>query len=231
MPADKPGSNAPVTDNDKGESMNVRDGEYLKPTPLIDCEHPSIKQKAADLTKGQEDIPETVKRLFYFVRDSIKYNPYAEKDTPESYITSRVLSQGEGYCVQKAALLCSLARAVGIPSRLGFADIRNHIVPEKLANLMKTDIFTFHGYTEFFITGKWVKATPAFDIVMCEKNNIIPVEFDGRNDAVFHRLNKDGKLHIEYLNDLGRYSDIPVKEILESFTESYGRRIFEPPER
>ena len=202
--------------------MNVRDGEYLRPTPFIDCDHPSIGIKAGDLTAQTDTIPEKVKRLFYFVRDSIKYNPYAEKNSPEFYITSRVLSQGEGYCVQKAALLCSLARAVGIPSRLGFADIRNHLVPEKLANMIKTDIFTFHGYTEFLIEGKWVKATPAFDINMCEKNHIIPVEFDGKNDAVFHKFNRDGKLHIEYLDDLGRYSDIPLKEILESFTRTYG---------
>lgn len=201
--------------------MNVRDGEYLKPTSFIDCDHPSIGKKAGDLTAGTDTVPGKVKCLFYFVRDSIKYNPYAEKNSPESYITSRVLSQGEGYCVQKAALLCSLARAIKIPSRLGFADIRNHIIPEKLANMIKTDIFAFHGYTEFLIEGKWVKATPAFDIKMCEKNRIIPVEFDGKNDAVFHKFNKDGKLHIEYLNDLGRYSDIPLKEILESFTLAY----------
>jgi transglutaminase-like putative cysteine protease len=211
--------------------MNFTDEEYLRPTPLIDCYHPSIREKAGGLTAGTDVIPEKAKRLFYFVRDSIKYNPYAGKNSPESYITSRVLSQGEGYCVQKAGLLCSLARAIGIPSRLGFADIRNHIVPEKLANIIKTDIFTFHGYTEFFIEAKWVKATPAFDINMCEKNHIIPVEFDGKNDAVFHKYNKNGKLHIEYLNDLGRYSDIPLQEILESFTRVYGRTDFEPPER
>jgi transglutaminase-like putative cysteine protease len=204
------------------ERMNVRDGQYLRPTPFIDCDHPSIGKKAGDLTAGTDTTPEKAKRLFYFVRDSIKYNPYAKKNSPEFYITSRVLSQGEGFCIQKAALLCSLARAAGIPSRLGYADIRNHIVPGKMGSMNKTHIFVFHGYTEFFIDGKWVKATPAFDIYMCEKHNIIPVEFDGKNDAVFHKFNKDGNLHIEYINDLGRYSDIPYEDIRKSFTRTYG---------
>jgi transglutaminase-like putative cysteine protease len=211
--------------------MNVRDGDYLSPTPLIDCGHPAVSEKAAALTAGAEGIPEKAKRLFYFVRDKIRYNPYVDKRSSGCYLTSRILAEGEGYCVQKAALLCSLGRAAGIPARLGFADIRNHIVPEKLANLLKTDIFVYHGYTEFFIGGSWVKATPAFDINMCEKNRIIPVEFDGVNDAVFHRFNRDGKLHIEYLNDLGRYGDIPLEEIWESWISTYGSRDITPPER
>jgi transglutaminase-like putative cysteine protease len=211
--------------------MNPYNGEYLKPTFLIDCDSPSIRQKAEELTEGREDTAEKARSLFYFVRDGIKYNPYTDKTTYEFYRASYVLAQREGYCVQKAGLLCSLSRAAGIPSRLGFANIRNHIVPEKLASLLKTDLFAYHGYTELFIDGQWLKATPAFDINMCREHRIIPVEFDGRNDAVFHKYNLEGKLHIEYLEDLGRSDDIPVEKILQSWTEVYGTSDIRPPER
>lgn len=204
--------------------MNLRMREYLKPTLFINCDNPSIQQKTTDLTEEQENIIEKAKSLFYFVRDEIKYNPYAAKSLPEHYRASNILAKREGYCVQKAVLLCALARAAGIPTRLGFAVIRNNIVPERLAKLLGTDIFDYHGYVEFYIEGNWVKATPAFDLRMCKKNRIIPVEFDGKNDAVFHLYNRDGKLHIEYLKDVGRYSDVPLDEIWASSIKTYGEK-------
>lgn len=94
---------------------------------------------------------------------------------------------------------------------------------------MGTDIFVYHGYVEFYIEGKWVKATPAFDLRMCEKSRIIPVEFDGKSDAVFHSYNRDDKLHIEYLMDLGRYSDVPLDRIWEAWIQTYGSKDCEPP--
>ena len=196
-------------------------GEYLKPTFFVDCNNKLIQQKTVYLTKEREDITDKAKSLFYFVRDEIKYNFYTPKSLPEHYRASNILSQREGYCVQKAVLLCALARAAGIRARLGFATIRNNIVPEKLSKVMGTNIFVYHGYVELHIEGKWVKATPTFDIRMCEENRIIPVEFDGKNDAMFHSHNRDGKLHIEYLTDLGRYNDIPLDKIWDAWIQTY----------
>ena len=207
--------------------MNLPMEEYLKPTPALDCEAKSIKEKARDLTKGQENIIGKAKRLFYFVRDKIKYNPYSPFYLPEHYRASSILTKGEGYCVQKAVLLATLARAAGIPARLRFADIRNYVLPKKLAELQGTNLFTYHGYDELYIEGKWVKATPAFDIKMCQENRIIPVEFDGKNDATFHSHNLDGKLHIKYFHDYGHYQDVPLDEILDAWVKVYGAERFE----
>ena len=202
--------------------MNFPMEEYLKPTPAINCEAKPIIEKARDLTKGEENIIDKAKRLFYFVRDKIKYNPYSPFYLPEHYRASNILLRGEGYCVQKAALLAALARATGIPARLRFADIRNYIVPEKQAKSLGTNLYVYHGYDELYIEGNWVKATPAFDIKMCQENRIIPVEFDGKNDAVLHSHNQDGKLHIEYLHDYGHYQDVPLDEILAAWVRAYG---------
>jgi len=206
--------------------VNLRTQEYLKPTFFIECDNPSIQQKTTDLTEEQENIIGKAKSLFYFVRDEIKYNPYASKSLPEHYRASNTLAQREGYCVQKAVLLCALARAARIPARLGFATIRNNIIPERLAKLMGAamGIFVYHGYVELYIEGKWVKATPAFDLRLCENNRIIPVEFDGKNDAVLHLYNLDGELHIEYLKDIGRYSDVPLDEIWDAWIQTYGSK-------
>jgi len=198
--------------------------KYLKPTRFIDCDSPSIQQKSKDLTKEQEDNIEKAKSLFYFVRDEIKYNMYLPKALPENFIASKILSRGKGYCVQKAVLLVALARATGIPAGLGFARIRNNLLPEKVIKWLGTNIFPTHGYAELYLTGKWVKATAAFDLKMCKANRIIPVEFDGKNDAIFYSHNRDGKLHIEYLQEVGRYyDDLPLDKLWNMMAQYFGR--------
>ena len=201
--------------------------EYLKPTPTIDCGTRSIKEKAQELTNRQEKITEKARSLFYFVRDEIKYNPYSPRYLPEHYRASTILDRGEGYCVQKAVLLAALARATGIPARLRFANIRNCLPSEKLIEEMGTNLFVYHGYDELYIEGKWIKATPTFDLKMCQENQIVPVEFDARKNAVFHSHNQEGELHIKYICDHGHYPDLPWDKIQNARAQTYGAEVAE----
>ncbi|MDH4367188.1 MAG: transglutaminase family protein [Dehalococcoidia bacterium] len=196
--------------------------DYLKPTATVDCDNQLIRGKALSLTKEVGDTPGKAKRLFYWVRDEIEYNPLVPLEIFESYRASETLKRGEGFCVEKAALLAALARAVGIAARLHFADIRNHLVSSRLLEVMGTNLFSYHGYTELYIGEKWIKATPAFDLKMCQEHRIIPVEFDGQNHALFHSHDCDGKLHIEYVKDHGQRIDVPVEEILAAWMQHYG---------
>jgi len=193
---------------------------YLKPTFAIDSNSKVVKKKATLLTEKYASQKDKAKELFYFVRDEIKYIPYPPLSI-EGYRASKTLQRREGYCVQKAVVLTSLARAVGIPSRLGFADIRNHLAPKDLVELMGTNLFVYHGYSELWLNNRWVKSTPAFDIGMCNKFDLKPVEFDGLTDAVFHERNRNGELHIEYVKYHGAYADLPFKEIMRAFIDEY----------
>ncbi|MBW1691415.1 MAG: hypothetical protein DRG87_10700 [Deltaproteobacteria bacterium] len=126
---------------------------YLAPTFYIDYDYPSVSRIAGQLARSHPH--DTAKAVFSFVRDEIPYNPYSPFYLPEHYRASETLDRGEGFCVQKAVLLAALARANGIAARLVFADIRNHLMPPKLWNLMKTNFFAFHGYNELHIDGRW----------------------------------------------------------------------------
>lgn len=189
--------------------------EYLKPTSIVNSDNPTIKNKAQEVTKGQKEVIEKARSLFYFVRDNIKYNPYLPRHLPKHFRASNTLARGEGFCIQKAALLIALSRAVGIPARFHFVILRNHLLPEKIAELLVSNVIPDHGFVEFHLDGKWVGATPTFDLEVCQKYWIIPVEFDGKNDAKFHSHTQDGKLHIEYILDRGTYADVPIEEIQE----------------
>lgn len=196
--------------------------DYLKPTATIDCGNQLVREKAWNLTKGAHDTPAKASNLFYWVRDEIEYNPFVRLEAFESYRASDTVTRGEGSCVEKAALLVALARAVGIPARLHFADIRNHLVSSRLLEVMRTNLISYHGYAELHIGGKWIKATPAFDLKTCQENRIIPVEFDGQHHALLHSRNSDGKLHIEYVQDHGHSIDVPVEEMLAAWMRHYG---------
>jgi len=188
----------------------------------MDCDSLLIKDKAKELVRSTDHELDKAREVFYFVRDEIKYNPYLYSSDAEDFIASKILNRGEGYCVQKAVLLSTLARAVGIPSRLGFATIRNHLAPKELVKFLGTNLLV-HGYSELFIEGRWIKATPTFDLKMCQKIDVPVVEFDGRKDAILPKYNNKGETYIEYIKYHGSYSDLPLDRILKIEMETYGK--------
>ena len=196
---------------------------YLRPSEFIDSDAAPIVELARSLVA---DTPaQTAVALFDWVRDEIAYNPLAAVDGREQYRATAVLARGSGYCVQKAVLLAALARASQIPTRLGFADVRNHQVPQRLREIIGTDLFVFHGYVEFFLDGAWVKAAPTFDAKASRKAGVLPVELDGTNDAMLHPVDPEGHPFIEYLRSRGSYVDVPFEELQRTLLSSYSDKI------
>jgi len=198
--------------------------KYLSPTGMIDSDHKKIVQHAMDLVNnlGEDPIEKAIK-LFYAVRDGIWYDPYSPFHLPEHYRASNVLKNGRGYCVPKASLLCALGRACGIPSRVGFADVRNHLSTKQLIEFFGCDLFVYHGFVEFYLDEKWVKATPAFNIELCKKHNVAPLEFNGHEDSLFHEYNQEKKQFMEYVTYHGTYEDVPLETILRAWEKVYGK--------
>lgn len=191
------------------------------PTFYIESDHPEIVRFAREAAGDAVTAVEQAVRLYYAVRDGFRYNPYRLSLEKDPYRASYVLAAGEGFCIQKAILLAAAGRSLGIPCRLGFANVRNHLATKKLLELMQTDLFVFHGYTTFFLHGAWVKATPAFDLGLCEKFGILPLEFDGMADSIFHPLDRSGQRHMEYVHDYGQFDDLPYDLMLSEFRKYY----------
>ncbi len=195
---------------------------YLRPTRFIDCDEPSVAAYASKAVGDERDEIGKALKLYYAVRDDVRYDPYSIDLTPEHFTASACLERGYGFCITKATLLAAAGRAVGLPTRLGFADVRNHLCTERLREQMgDSDIFIYHGYAEFHLEGKWVKATPAFNLSLCEKFRVLPLEFDGRTDSVFHPFDADGRKHMEYVRDRGNSADVPYEDIRRDFLAYY----------
>jgi transglutaminase-like putative cysteine protease len=207
------------------EMTKVSDTEmdiYLKPTFAIDADNKTIAEKAQNLTAGCTTDEEKVVKLFYFVRDSIRYNLYMISVFIEDFRASKVLEWEKGYCVQKAVLLTALGRAAGIPSRMAFAMIRNHRVPEHIIQRLGDNIFPRHGYNQFFLNGRWVSAAATFDRTLCEKNGLPTVEFDGKEDAMLPPADLRGQPFIEYVEKFPPRDDLPFEWIAEKIAQLVG---------
>lgn len=197
------------------------DQDYLQPTRFVDSDNAGVQDFARAAVAGLNGAKPRALALYKAVRDGIVYDPYLDYSNPDVFRASAVLAAGRGFCVGKSALLAASARAVGIPARPGFADVRNHLTSRRLAALTKSDIFIWHSYAELLIDGRWVKCTPAFDSALCERAGLSPLEFDGVNDSLFHPFDPAGRRHMEYLRDRGPFADVPHEAIMADFRLHY----------
>jgi transglutaminase-like putative cysteine protease len=193
----------------------------LVATEFIDADAPEVLAFAAEAVGDSKDPVEQAVRLFYAVRDGIWYSPYTVTDDPADYRASTIAGMDATFCVPKAVLLTAAARSVGIPARVGFADVRNHLNTEKLRAKMGSDLFIWHGYTALHLAGRWHKATPAFNLELCELFGVRPLEFDGTGDALFHEFTSGGERHMEYVRYRGEFDELPFEEMMAEFRAHY----------
>ncbi|SKA15452.1 Transglutaminase-like superfamily protein [Enhydrobacter aerosaccus] len=214
-------------DSLRGEHDSVvRDGvafeAYRRPGDLIDSGHPQIVSYATEIAGAGSDRDKAL-RLYYAVRDGVRYDPYNTPMKREAYRASTTLAAGHGYCVNKAGLMAALCRASGIPARVGYADVRNHMTTKRLAELMGSDVFYYHGYTDVWLEGRWVKATPAFNKELTDRFGLKPLDWDAASDSIYHPFDLSGRRHMEYLAYRGVFADIPFDEIRGAFRHYYPR--------
>lgn len=201
--------------------MNTNLEPYLQPGPCVNSDAAEIITLAKSLADPDKSQVDNAVILYYYVRDTIRYNPYDVGTSREDWQATKTLASGESWCVPKAVLLAALCRAIGIPARLGFADVVNHLSTARLRESMKTDVFYYHGYCSIYLNGRWVKSTPAFNLSLCEKMNLLPLDWNGIDDSLYHEFDQAGNRHMEYVNDRGEFADVPYDDIIAVFKEHY----------
>jgi len=208
--------NTPVqTTNSNDLSSCLAAGRY------VDSDHPAVIAFARRVASTATTPRDIAVKLYCAVRDESLYDPYHFDTSIDGLKASHMIAAGRGFCVRKAALLSAAARVLCMPSRLGYADVRNHLTSKRLQEMMGTDLFVFHGYAELWINGQWLKATPAFNLSLCQKAGIRPLEFDGSADSVLHEFDVSGRRHMEYVQDRGAYPDLPREVMLATWREHY----------
>ena len=195
--------------------------EYLKPTEFLDFDKPEVREFAERNSDKNKTVAENAVLLYYAVRDGFTYNPYTLDLRRMGLRASNLVVRKSGYCIEKAILLAASARAVGVPSRLSFYNVKNHIATERIEKILGTNVLVFHGAAELFLDGRWLKTTPAFNRRLCEKLNVAPLEFDGSQDSIFQQFDETGAVFMDYLHEYGDFADFPYELALSEMRKNY----------
>jgi transglutaminase-like putative cysteine protease len=192
---------------------------YLSPAEYVDSDHPEVRAFAREVVPEGASAKEKARALYVAVRE-IRYG-YVDHADLEVYRASSVLRVRQGYCVGKASLYAALCRSVGIPARVAFADVTNHLATERLREKMGTNLFAWHGFTEVLLDRRWRKASPTFNSTLCAKFGVAPLDFDGENDALLQAYDGEGRTFMRYEVMRGSFHDVPAKFLSAEMARLY----------
>ncbi|MCR9140655.1 MAG: transglutaminase-like domain-containing protein [bacterium] len=212
---------APTGGDDPVTGPGPAPEDCLASTYFLDHADPAIQAFVAEHTEAGADRQSNAVRLYFAVRDGLRYNPYKVSLEHNAYRISRVVALRQSYCIPKAMLFAGVCRAIGVPARLGFGDVKNHLSSERLIDFLGTDLFAYHGYAEVYLNDRWVQATPAFDRVLCRKFGVAPLDFNGEEDSLFQEFAGDGHKFMEYINYHGTSADLPFDWLMQGMTAAY----------
>lgn len=192
---------------------------FLEETHSLNFNHPDFNE----FLKGfnfSENPTDNAKEAYFKIRDLFLYDPYHLDLNKNALIASEIIKKRRAWCVEKALVMVACCRAIGIPSRFGFAIVTNHIGVEKLTNYLQRNEIVFHGFVEVFLENKWIKCTPAFDKRVCRLSGVSTLDWDGKNDSMFQEF-ENGKKFMEYLHFYGEFADIPFELMHEEMKKYY----------
>ncbi len=195
--------------------------DLVAATASLDHEDPIVQQFVDRTLAGRRGTPrENAVLLYYAVRDQLLYDVYDADLSRDGLRASAILSKGRGFCLHKSIVYAAACRAVGIPSRLVYADVRNHLASGKLRELVGGNMF-FHGLTSVWLDGRWMKATPVFNKMLCRLYSMAPLEFDGTADSLYQPYDAQNRQHMEFVTHYGEFDDFPYDLVIQRMHQSH----------
>jgi len=183
-------------------------------TEFLDCDTALVQDYAKRIIGSAQDPVEQARKLYYAMRDRILYDVYDIDLSRAGMRASSILSAGTGFCIHKSIAFTAAARSVGIPCRLAFADVRNHISTPRLREIVGGEVFHWHSYAEIYLNGRWIKATPVFNLKLCQLFGIAPLEFDGTSDAALQLYDKQSDQYLEFICHHGSFEEFPYAQCI-----------------
>ncbi|MEU6235171.1 transglutaminase-like domain-containing protein [Kitasatospora sp. NPDC047058] len=187
----------------------------LAATDFIDHASPEVSAFVAEvLPDGGADDRDRAVKLYYAVRDRINYEIYGADFSREALTASQTLQAKRGMCIHKSLVYLAALRSVGVPGRLVLTDVRNHLASDRIKEYVGGDVFHYHALTSVYLDGRWVRATPVFNKLLCRLYGMKPLDFDGTADSVHHPFDEHGARQMEFLREHGEFDDLPYDLVL-----------------
>lgn len=195
--------------------------DELRVTEFLDHTSPEVADLVSDTVAAGDDERQRAIKLYYAVRDGIFYEVYGADLSRQGLKASSIIRTGSGFCVHKSIVYAAALRRAGIPSRLFYGDVRNHLSSPRLRDLMGGDLFCFHALTLVYLDGTWLKSTPVFNKTLCRLYRIRPLDFDGTTDSMYHPYDVEGRRHMEFLHTHGDFHDLPYDLVVGGIREAH----------
>ncbi|MFD3514431.1 transglutaminase family protein [Streptomyces sp. NPDC058657] len=206
------------------EPAAVERARLTAATGFLDYEHESVQafvdKALAGIDRDAAGPAGLAVALYYAVRDRIHYEVYGADLSEQGLKASSVIAAGMGFCLHKSVLYAACCRAVGIPARLHYSDVRNHLASDRLRTYIGGDVF-FHGLATVYLDGRWIKVTPVFNKLLCRLYGMAPLEFDGRSDSLYHPFDAQGRQSMEFLTDHGDFDDVPYEFVMATMRRKH----------
>jgi transglutaminase-like putative cysteine protease len=184
-------------------------------TEFLDFETDEVRAFVAR-SLGDEALPpeDAAIRLYYAVRDGIRYDINGAHLTRSGLRASAVIARGSGMCIHKSIVFAAAARLIGIPSRLVLTDVRNHLASPRMREMVGGEVFHYHCLAAIRLKDRWLKVTPVFNKILCQLFDIAPLEFDGRSDSLHHPFDRHGRKYMEFIRTHGEFDDLPYQRVI-----------------
>lgn len=195
--------------------------QYLTETYYHNYAHSNIQSFLAKHISESDSTKVQAIKIYEAIRDGWWYDPFKLNFTQTDWQASQMFACKTGHCIDKSNLAVACYRAIGIPARICFAKVKNHIGVEKIIEKIGTDELVPHGFLEIWLNEKWIAITPVFNQELCDKLGVSVLDFDGEGEAVFQSFAEDGGKFMEYLAYYGDFEDLPLGFIVQKFKEHY----------
>lgn len=182
---------------------------FLGATDVIDSDSAVIRSLAHELACDAVDEPGSVKAIFDWVRDEIRYDMGPMLSDRRDWTASVTVRRGYGFCQQKAVLLAALLRARGTPAGIAVELLLDHKIPPHFAAHMGGQEIPLHGYTTVFVDGRWQRIDSTLDRMLCQRNGYRLVEYAAGADQLLPSTDLAGEPHFDHLGELGQWADVP----------------------
>lgn len=208
-------------------NFEINHSDTLCSTEFLDCNSITVQNFTNKIIGDERDPVKKIIKLYVAVRDKLRYEIYNIDMSRKAMKASSIIENGTGFCIHKSIVFAAGARYLGVPSRLVYDDVCNHISTAELRTLLGGDVFHYHAHTEVFLNEQWVKATPVFNLTLCYLFGVAPLDFDGVTDSKLQPFDKNGNKYIEFLHNHGTYNDFPYEKCLDDLRSHHPKLFLE----
>jgi transglutaminase-like putative cysteine protease len=202
--------------------VNTEHAALTEHTAVFDYEHQAVTAFVDEAgCYRATKTASAVERLHDVVRDTIDYDVF---DIPlhDGLRASEVAELQAGFCLHKSILFVAGCRNLGVPAVLCSDVVTNHVADPAMLDLVGGEEF-LHWYAQIHLNGRWVKAAPIFNTLLCSVYGLEVLRFNPSTDSI--RQPYRAGTRMQYQGAERRYANPAMAELVDAIATKHPRMV------